>query len=437
MAKLKNKGVWISTLVLIAITLGFQNCGTGFEAAPQLSLGSTTADGDGPNTSGNGGNTGGGSGNTPPPAAPKAYVLPTSVTPLYAASKLNWSFDDSAANTGFQSAVGNLAGQCETRRTNFLAVKKVVAVIKEEGNLPGDPNIEAMKPVKDGLDQLPNVAFCAYFAKTDAERATALKTVTDYIAEWEATYVGDGNPINDRFFGDLLMSADLVAPLLTAAQYQTMQRFAERMDSKEATFMGALNPATDERLRNNWMVHHRMLRFYASLFSNDTNRAASAASAINAEVLKQYSAPTGFKLSTCSNLAAIGAYGSYDLQQRDALFYHAFGLTSLVPLLRLSPALFTADAKARLQSAVDLLKPYVLAEKTHKEFTCTTVQFDRDRIAKDPGAASNWNPDSQSILYRHARLGLTGVSAWTTKYVTPTYHPWFKLYFTGKGDVLQ
>lgn len=423
-----RKYLWIS--FMFAALVPFQNCGKGFEAVQVSahSYGSTNGQDD----------NGGSGGSTSPSPVPtsKRYELPTTAVPLFAASKLNWTFDDAATNSGFQNSVDNLAGQCESRRATFLSVKKVVPVIKEEGNLPNSPNIADMKPVKDGLDQLPNVGFCVYFAASAAERAASLKAVTDYFAEWEATYVGDGNPINDRFFNNLFLVADLVAPKLTAAQYQTVQRMAERMDAKDVSFMNALG-ANDDRRKNNWMIHHLMIRVYTALFSTDTNRMAQVQGALNSEIARQYKAPSGFIASTCSNLAAIGSYGSYDLQQRDALFYHAFGLSSILPFLRLKPDLLTTESANALATAVTVLKPYVLNEKVHKEFTCTTVQFDRDRIALDPSAASNWNPDSQSIMFRYARLGVASTSAWTTRFVTPTYHPWFKLYFTGKGDVLN
>lgn len=354
--------------------------------------------------------------------------------PRYADSRLDWNFQTTLPD--FQMSVANLSAQCTARHDLFMSIKKVVPVIIDAGLMPNDPRVAEMKAVKESLVQLPNIAFCSYFASTREERQLATSTVIEYMREWAAVYVGDGNPINDRFFVHLIRSVDLILPKLKKEDYDTFVVMLNKIDANEKKFMGAL-PSHDDRLKNNWMLRHLMIRTYIALFTQNTTNIAALKTAFNNAVKSQYTAPSGWSLSSCGNLRAIGAYGSFDLQQRDAFGYHVDGMGELMPLFTLAPTFFDATSKEKILTALEVTMSYTLKVKSHPEFTCTTVQYDRDKIKLDPSVANPWDPYKYRTTFRHARLAFPKIASWTFQFLTPDYHPWEKVYFTGKGDALN
>ncbi len=353
-------------------------------------------------------------------------------TPLFADSRLDWHFTSSG--TDFNNAVNSLASQCSSRLTTFLSTNVVVPVIYDEGLLPGDPRINQMKPVKAGLDQVMNIAFCSYFAKTLAERDQATTAVINYIINWSKVYVGDGNPINDRFFADLIRAADLLLPKMTKSHYDQFAVMLRTMDSKEQAFMASLN-ANDGRRKNNWMLRHLMIRSYINIFLQNNTQLSAVKLALNNSIKSIFTAPSTFTLSSCSNLASIGAYGSHDLQERDAFVYHLSGLQEVIPFLRFYPSLIDSVSKAKILTAFEVTIPYVLSIKSHPEFKCTKVPYDLEKLALDPSLGLPWDPNKARLTYRYARLVYPQMSPWTQRFLTPEYHPWFKIFLAGKGDV--
>lgn len=368
-----------------------------------------------------------------PPTVTKAYILPTEAVPAVEDSRLDWSFNES--NPDLIKAIEGLASQCATRRVDFQNTQKLAPIVYDEGLLPGDPKITEMANVKSAFEKAMNVAFCAYFANTPEERKSSLDSAAKFIVDWNATYVGDGNPINERFFIRLFTIADLLFPLLTQPQIDAIKSLAQRIDRKEIAFMAAL-PATDLRLRNNWKTRHLMIRYHANLMLNDATKLQEIQTAINQDIAKQYTAPTNFTLSTCANLRSIGSYGSYDLQQRDSFVYHLSGIAELLPLMAVRPAIFNATSRSRLLAALNVTKPYVAGTKEHPEFRCSSVQYDKDKVALDSSVGSNWKPYASRVVYRYARLLWGETEAWTSSFMTTEYAPWFKVFYTGKGDVL-
>ncbi len=406
-------------LAIPCLLFSYQNCGSGYLAS---STNTQASNGD--------------SSLQPDPNGPSAknYELPAAVTPLFKASDLDWNLDETSSD--FLVAVKGLADQCTARREAFNAIKRVVPVILDEGLLPGDPRIAEMRDVKSAMDMVLNIAFCAYVASTPQLRQDALNTVVNYIIEWNTAYEGDGNPINDRFFVQLFLAADLLTPKMTEAQINAIKNLASRMDAKEVTFMARLG-ANDDRLRNNWMTRHLVLRVYANILLNNTTNLNTLQSRLNDDIRTQYTAPTGFQLSsTCANLRSVGSYGSFDLQQRDAFLYHASGINELTALILLRKGLFTIASLATLKTAVEVFRPYVLGEKIHPEFQCTKVQYDRDKLALQPSLGANWDPNTQRNLFRYSRLIWPETMMWTERFLTTEYHPWFKIFVVGHGDRL-
>lgn len=368
-----------------------------------------------------------------PPTPTKVYVLPTEVAPIVEPSKMDWAFMES--NPDFVKAINALANQCDSLRLDFEATRRFAPIIYDEGLLPGDPKIAEMKPVKASLDKVTNIAYCAYFAKTAEERGRALKSVVKFILDWNGTYVGDGNPINDRFFVKLFTATDLIFPLMNQAQINAIRSLASRMDQKEVVFMGNLN-AGDNRLKNNWKTRHLMIRVHANIILNNNAKIQALKTAINKDIHIQYTAPAEFTPSSCANLRSVGGYGSFDLQQRDAFVYHISGMAELAPFMISNPSIVSETSKAKLLAAIQILKPYVMGTKVHPEFRCTSVQYDRDKLELNPSLGNNWNPDGARVFFRYSRLIWGSTEAWTTRFITDQYSPWFKVFYTGKGDIL-
>ncbi len=409
------------TFPLIGLFFFFQNCGSQYDSKFGSMEQQSTDDTQDPDVD--------------PPITPpgKAYVLPSEATPMVEAFKMNWTFMET--NPDFIKAVNGLANQCETKRLDFEATVKYSPIVYDEGHLPGDPKIAAMKDVKAAFDKALDVAFCVYFAKTPMDRMSALNSVAKFIVDWNTTYVGDGNPINERFFVKLFTVADLIFPMMNQVQITAVRSLATRMDAKEVTFMGSLMP-NDGRLKNNWKTRHLMVRVYANIILNNNTVIQQLKTAINQDINTQYTAPSGFALSTCANLRSVGSYGSYDLQQRDAFVYHVSGITELAPFMVLNPAMVSATSSAKLLAALEVTQPYVLGTKVHPEFSCTSVQYDRDKLALDPTLGGDWDPNSSRVFFRYSRLIWKGTVPWTTRFITDQYAPWFKVFYTGKGDVL-
>lgn len=405
----------ISLILLLSFSIAYQNCDEAFQAA-DLPLNQKDDDVV-----------------IPAPNLP-TYTLPHETVHLVERASLNWQLDKTSI--GFENAVSGLANQCEARLTEFNALTpKFSSIVYDEGLLPGDPKIAEMKNVKSAFDKIFDIAFCAYFASTEDLRTRSLTASLNYITQWNSSYVGDGNPINERFFIKLFITADLLFPKMTSAQIASVRDLATRIETKELAFMATLNPS-DNRLKNNWKTRHLMILTFANIIRGDATRLQALTTQINNDITQQYVAPVGFTLSTCANLRSVGAYGSFDLQQRDAFVYHLSGISELAPLMLFKSDIVSAVSKNRLLAAMNITKPYVLNEKTHPEFTCTSVQYDRDKIALDPTVASNWNPNSQRVLYRYTRLLWPETKDWTSRFVTNEYSPWFKILYTGKGDIL-
>lgn len=430
----KTKNTIYTLFILLIIGFGFQNCGPGLESmSGSLEESSIDMNDTYEDESLNFKALSPGSSATTSKVT-KNYTLPNQVVPKFAASMLDWEFNEN--NPAFINAITALGSTCEQRRLDFIKIpNKFSPIIYDEGLLPGDPLIEKMRNAKSAIEQNLNIAFCAYVAPTTTLRDVALKTSLDFIMTWNKTYVGDGNPINERFFINLFIAADLLFPKMNKTQITSIRNLAARMEKKERSFMATLRP-TDGRLKNNWMTRHLMILTFANIILDNKTRLNQLKSTLNADVNRQYSAPANFTLSTCANLRNIGAYGSYDLQERDAFLYHMSGIAELAPLTSLYPSFLNTNSKNKLLTAINLTKPYVLGQKNHPEFKCSKVAYDIQKLKLQPSLGDNWNPHNYRTVYRYARLQWPETKAWTSRFLTTDYSAWFKVIVTGKGDVL-
>lgn len=409
----------------VILVLGFQNCGEPFKSSVldgSSPSGTSPSENDPP------------VGNPPvidPPVSPPLIQAPGNITPLFAASHLKWSFP--ATNAGFAQVTKNLGGACDTRLEAFLRDKAVTPVVFDEGLLPGDPLIAATALVKRTLARVLDIAFCAYYAPDAQGREQALMAVKDYIQEWEDTYVGDGNPINDRFFVDLFLAVDFLSPKLSREDHDAIKSIATIIDQKEIQFMAAFN-SNDNRLKNNWFTRHLIIRYLANVTLRNTSNLNSLKAQFVSNIDQQYIAPSGFTPSTCANLQQISSYGSFDLQERDAFLYHSVGIHEVLPLILLEENFLPASSKQTLLNSLSILKPFVLNQATHPEFQCSEVPYDINKLALDPSLGNNWDPDSQARMFRYARLLWPEIKPWTSRYETNDHPAWFRILFNAFGD---
>ncbi len=404
MSKLiRNLAILVFSVLLIA---QFQNCGQAFE--PGSDSGGSIAQ-----------------------SEQGVVETPESMTPVYLASRLQWNFpiDD----IGFATVTRNLGSRCPRRIEDFLRDKEVTAVIFDEGLLPGDPRIEEMRLVKRSLATVLDIAFCAYFATDETVKEQALAEVKNYIYEWEAAYVGDGNPINDRFFTNLFLAVDLVSPKLSREDHEAIRNLASIIETKEVEFMEAFD-TNDNRLRNNWFTRHLVIRYFANITLRDDAVLNLLKAEFERTIGAQYNEPADYNPSSCSNLMSVGAYGSFDLQQRDSFLYHSSGIKDILPLLLLEEGFVSEASKQALLEAVNILRPYVLNQRSHPEFQCTVVAYDIERLQLNPALGNNWDPDSEAQMFRYARLVWPETKEWTTRFETNDHPLWFRILFNAYGD---
>ncbi len=185
----------------------------------------------------------------------------------------------------------------------------------------------------------------------------------------------------------------------------------------------------------NWMMHALTLRTYAALIARNATKVAAIKPTLNAFVASSFTTPGGFMLSSCTNLRAIGVYGSYDLQERDAFKYHMVGLQDSLELGTLEPTFLDSAALTAATNALSLLKDYVTGAKVHNEFVCSTVAFDRERAdAGTPGFSGPYVPSSSKEAFRYGRIVVPASRSWTSSLATADYSDWLKVLISGRGD---
>ncbi|WP_413612967.1 hypothetical protein [Bdellovibrio sp. HCB-110] len=346
----------------------------------------------------------------------------------------------------FEKALGGLLGGC-TKAIDELANAKRPLSFVDEGVISSAARTESIALSNFWKDALPRLGYCAHFADNNIA-IQSQDAVIRYFLEVAKAYKGGlntnktsdnddpGNPINERHIIALLYGVDLVYEFMTDAERAIVKKFAKDTEARVKKFMGTLK-ATDSRRKNNWTLDALVLRSYLALLSQDNNLILTAQKELNQAVYSQYTVPAGWSPRSCANIKSVGFYGSYDFQERDALTYHTKGIGIVAQFAALKPNFLSGSAKAALNTAINVTKDYVLGTKTHKEFVCTTVQFDKDRQkAGVAGFNGAWVPLNAKHDYRFARIVFPDIKSWTTIYTSDAYAAWVKVFVSGRGDVI-
>jgi hypothetical protein len=362
----------------------------------------------------------------------RVYVTtPTTTRPVDDAWRpiLSWESSPSADFATMKQIVA--VNEAPTRVSDFAHVP-VIDVIDEEHRLASDPVAVRTRRSTDPILGAPALGLCARYA-TGAQKDQCIEAAIGYLNRWSRVYVAQGNPIDDRHLFELVMLGDLVMQWMTVFERNQFIAMVNRMLAAEASFMDNLSN-TDLRRYNNWMLASRALRVLAARVTRNSTVFAAQHDALWASVSEQYSAPNppGFVDTNCVSPTPVPGYVSFDFQQRDAFLYHMAGLLHVVKLEALIPSMFpsTTGQRSLLLTALSATRPYVLGTLVHQDFVCTTVAFDIQR-----GLVGPWNPISDRLAFRYARLGWPEIKSWTTRFMTDAgYYSWFKLFATAHGE---
>lgn len=340
---------------------------------------------------------------------------------------------------GYERSVNELLGRCGDL-IDSLSKIPVPARFVDEGKPSDDPAKAKSRAIWIALeDTMPAVGYCARIANPLQEKAS--QAIIRWGERLIATYTGGlnlvvdsddddpGNPINERHLIPVMFGWDMAYPRMTEAQRTAMRGFLDKVDDRVKDFMIAL-PNNDARLKQNWMTDTLAIRSYAALVSRREVRAEALAARFSAFVVDTYTADPGAAPSTCDNLAKVGAYGSYDLQQRDSLTIHMKGLETVLQLSALRPSFFNDEAKAATRDALEVTKSYVSGAKVHKELLCSTVASDRN----NPAYGKAWDPRADKEAFRFGRLAHASTRRWLGAFSNDDYALWLKILASGRGD---
>lgn len=381
----------------------------------------------------------GGGGGTREPAGPAPEADPDAGPTAFAWDK------GKAPDAAYDGAARALLAGCADASAKLLALEAPVAFFVER-RVGEDPELVKSISIATSLASLmPQLGYCARIKNAAQESARA--AILTYVKKLSAVYVGGlntnatsdednpGNPINEFQALPVIFGGDMIRAKLSVEDRKVVDDFAKAMESRVATFMNALS-AKDDRRHSAWTSMALAVRAYAALAGGDDMKAGAIAAEIDKHVADMFVAPATWKTPGCQNLAAIGSYGSNELQRRDSLREHLYPLGILAQLAALRPGYLSASSLATLDAAIGITKPYVMGIEQHEEFVCTTLTYDQQqRAAGTVGYSGMWDPSSSKESFRFARVALPDVRSWTNRYAVGTYSPWIQVFVAGKGDV--
>ncbi|MEL6760513.1 MAG: hypothetical protein AAFP04_08925 [Myxococcota bacterium] len=370
---------------------------------------------------------------------PEAEALITPGKPFN--TSLRWE-PTKPESESFQATVQQLLRQCEAYPERLDDIQVLEAFLVE-GLSGSDPMRQPSEVVRRELDEaVVASAYCVYFADravSDLNQAALerlLRRVFDtYVGGTNADLTTDnddpGNPINEQYILPIVFLIDFLAESMAEDLWEDSQAFATQLNQRIDAFMTALGP-NDNRRKNNWAMTALTTRYFSMRVAKEDESAVDILDDVEALIAENLEPPSDFELSSCENLASIGAYGSFDLQRRDAFRYHTPVFYKAFWLVVLADGL-APDTMDLLESAYTVLEPYVSGVRVHQEFVCSQVELDRVRAeAGDPGFSGPYDPLTQKYVYRWGRIALPSSQAWTAQFMSESYKLWDLLVLTGK-----
>mgnify|MGYP001545815430 CR=1 FL=1 len=237
-----------------------------------------------------------------------------------------------------------------------------IDTLHTEGRLQGDPQKAA---TWNAVRDMHKMYALAVVYRVSGEKRYLNKAV-EFLTAWANINKANGDPIDDTNLDQAVETYDLLKndidpqsnKLITAWLASTAQREIDRWKPSKATGY------------NNWHSHR-------------LKEVGEIGFAIGDKKFENW-AVDGIKAQIGRNLLPDGS--SIDFKLRDALHYHVYDLE---PLLKLSIILkrvtgvdyynYVSPQGTSIRKSVEWLLPFLNGEKTHGEFTNSTVAFDKKR----------------------------------------------------------
>lgn len=363
------------------------------------------------------------------------------------AGATSFAWDEGAEKSAaFGPAARSLLSTC-TDGVKALSTLEAPPSFIDEGKSSSDPARMKSAAIWTALDDvMPRLGYCARLVNPAQSQARA--AIIEYVKRLAAVYVGGlntnaaaddddpGNPINEWHLLSVAFAIDMIHAKLTGADLAVADDLLTKAENRVAQFMNALT-STDLRRKNNWAARALTLRAAGALARADSAKAQNVAAALNQHAADVYVAPAGFTLSSCANLASVGAFGSADLQRSDSLNAHVQPLQQLVRLVALRKGYVSANAEKAFGAALEVLAPYASKQKTHEEYVCTTSSTEKaNHDAGVPGFSGPWDPEQGRLAFRFGRIAYPTTRTWSGAFTTAGPTGWIDVFVTGKGDVI-
>ncbi len=268
-----------------------------------------------------------------------------------------------------------------------------LAHLYSEGLLASDPRKQKTGAVTRRFDDVYAWAVAARMGPPALQPA-AQKAAISTLMSWATKYKPNGNPINEQKFLSMFQAADLVMPLMSAAQQQTVRKWIHSFVPAAEHF-----PLQGMCKINNWKT-----------FSLQIRGAAATAVGDQAALGK-----VRHELDTLLKETIRSDGSSLDFHHRDSFHYHLYNSEALLDLAMYAPGAVSDTSKARIEKTFAFVKPYYLGQKKHLEFKNTQVAFDRYRAANGETkyAPHQWDPHEADALLQRARAFFPAVRAWS------------------------
>jgi hypothetical protein len=229
------------------------------------------------------------------------------------------------------------------------------------------------------------------------ERATAA------VMAWARRYEPTGHPVDEIRIFPLIAALDLLAPLwleqgrnaevhAAMSWLHAIARAGDRFyrqfnDEREVTF-------------NNWNSIRLLLRASCGAVAGDGDLVETTRDMLRRQLRRNLPHADG---------------ASVDFHARDALHYHLFDLEALLLTSLLVPQIVDTADRARIERAVQFMRPYYLGEKKHIEYLHSHVKFDLERKRAGQPEFDNkpWEPTEARVTLRLARGLFREVREWS------------------------
>lgn len=347
---------------------------------------------------------------------------------------LNWGIDPlskkSWTKTGIQENIlvkKELDNVLNSAQKDLEKKYEISAVnhIEKEGKLNSDPLHSASNKALEGTESILKWAICSALA-TNPIAQRCFDAAHEGIIKWVDLYQPSGNPVNDHQLLRLFLAIDLIMDKSSIKDQEIIKKWVKLFISKGDELFANLPKGFTV---NNWMTWRLVIRSLAANIVQDSKIILETKKLVSAHVSANLNPPLNWTPDLqCKNNENESRYGGYDFRRRDALHYHVYNLEAWSWLAVFTPEVMDQQTMESVTTAFDFLRPYYLGEKTHIEFVCSKIQFDKKRTDAGQFEFQNkdWEPKRARNLLRLARSKFLAIRDWSENVVDENYRPWIK-----------